>query len=243
MISSKTLCYTCAVWMLISIALPALPAADGFAASRFVPERKDDFAFENDKVAFRIYGPALKNSIENSGVDCWLKRVNYPIIDKWYKGAEEGISYHKDHGEGYDPYQVGESLGCGGLALWINGRMHLSNVYRQYRVLKNGPDETVFEVEYSWDDMTKETKEIRRFTLTAGSQLFKADSQIFIEGKPAQVEVAIGVTTHNGLAQSFADPQANWVAVWETINGSGLGTGVVLAETSPSKIRIHSVYQ
>ena len=59
-------------------------AQDGFAAARFVPERKDDFAFENDKVAFRIYGPTLRDSKENSGVDCWVKRVDYPIIDKWY---------------------------------------------------------------------------------------------------------------------------------------------------------------
>ena len=40
--------------------------------ARFVPERSDDFAFENDKVAFRIYGPALKNSGVNNGIDCIL---------------------------------------------------------------------------------------------------------------------------------------------------------------------------
>lgn len=77
---------------LISIA-HTLPANDGFAARLFVPERKDDFAFENDKVAFRIYGPALKDSKENSGIACWLKRVDSPIIDKWYRGATEGKSY------------------------------------------------------------------------------------------------------------------------------------------------------
>ena len=97
---------------------------------RLVPERKDDFAWENDKIAFRAYGPALRKSKENSGIDCWLKRVNYPIINKWYKDSAAGKSYHKDHGEGYDPYKVGDSRGCGGTALWLNGHMITSNVFK-----------------------------------------------------------------------------------------------------------------
>ncbi|MEY3896376.1 MAG: hypothetical protein RLZZ214_1896, partial [Verrucomicrobiota bacterium] len=51
--------------------MPAKPRA--FA--RFVPERSDDFAWENDLVAFRTYGPALRPGPENSGIDCWFKRV------------------------------------------------------------------------------------------------------------------------------------------------------------------------
>ena len=60
----------------------AAPAARTFA--RYVPERIDDFAWENDKIAFRAYGPKARKGAENSGIDCWLKRVEYPIIDKWY---------------------------------------------------------------------------------------------------------------------------------------------------------------
>ena len=102
---------------------------------RFVPERSDDFAWENDKIAFRAYGPALHASGENSGIDCWLKRVDYPIINKWYKENAEGKSYHKDHGEGYDPYKVGASRGCGspnriqssaGSRRGVGGRLFLS---------------------------------------------------------------------------------------------------------------------
>jgi hypothetical protein len=51
--------------------------------ARFVPERIDDFAWENDKVAFRTYGPRAQEITESgepggtlsSGIDCWLKRV------------------------------------------------------------------------------------------------------------------------------------------------------------------------
>ena len=33
------------------------PEAKDLCYSRFVPERTDDYAWENDKVAFRVYGP------------------------------------------------------------------------------------------------------------------------------------------------------------------------------------------
>ena len=203
-------------------------AEEGFAAARFVPERKDDFAFENDKVAFRIYGPALRDSKENSGVDCWLKRVDYPIIDKWYAGGEKGISYHKDHGEGYDPYSVGDTLGCGGLALWLNGKMVMSNVFRKYHVIENGPKRTVFEIEYEWEGLPKHFREVRTFTLNAGSQLFRAESQFYVDGRPQEVQVAIGVSTQSGKAKPITDEHKHWVAAWQTLDGAGFGTGAIV---------------
>jgi len=39
------------------------------AMARLVPERMDDLAWENDKVAHRIYGPAVRASLEDSGID------------------------------------------------------------------------------------------------------------------------------------------------------------------------------
>ncbi len=61
--------------------------------SRFVPERIDDYAWENDRVAFRTYGPEAQRITESgkpggtltSGMDCWLKRVSHPVVDSWYK--------------------------------------------------------------------------------------------------------------------------------------------------------------
>ena len=79
--------------------------------SRFVPERTDDYAWENNRVAFRTFGPTAQKMIEEgvkggtltSGIDAWLKRVEYPIINKWYKEHLSGeASYHKDNGEGLD---------------------------------------------------------------------------------------------------------------------------------------------
>jgi len=53
-------------------------------SARFVPERKDDFAWENDLAAYRMYGPALANENPSNGVDLWLKRTNKLIVDTFY---------------------------------------------------------------------------------------------------------------------------------------------------------------
>ncbi len=202
--------------------------SEGFAYARYVPERKDDIALENDKIALRIYGPALQGSAERSGIDCWLKRVDYPIVDKWYRESKMGKSYHKDHGEGYDPYHVGASLGCGGLALWHGGKMHVANVYENYRIKENWPKRAVVEVEYAWEGLPFQAREYRSIIIEPGSQLFKVESRITIDNRPAIVDVAIGVSTHEGRALAYADRQNRWVAAWESYGDSGLGTGVVL---------------
>ncbi len=227
---------TALVCLVVLSFAPKVSAQDGFAAARFVPERKDDFAFENDKVAFRIYGPALKDSKENSGVDCWVKRVDYPIIDKWYAGDEKGISYHKDHGEGYDPYSVGDTLGCGGLALWIDEKLVMSNVFRKYHVIENGPQKTVFEIEYVWEGLPKRYREVRTFTLNAGSQLFRAESQFFVDDKPQTVQVAIGVSTQSGKAKPMSDEQGHWVGAWQTVDRAGFGTGAIVEHGGRGRI-------
>ena len=80
-----------------------------YCYSRFVPERTDDYTWENDRVAFRVFGPTAQKMVEDSipggtlssGVDAWLKKVNYPIIDSWYKKElETEGTYHEDTGEG-----------------------------------------------------------------------------------------------------------------------------------------------
>ena len=65
---------------------------ENYCYSRFVPERTDDYAWENNRVAFRTFGPTAQNMVEQnikggtltSGIDAWLKRVEYTIINKWY---------------------------------------------------------------------------------------------------------------------------------------------------------------
>lgn len=217
------------------LALTASPAARAEEAPpagpvfcRYVPERKDDFAWENDRVAFRAYGPALRGSAEHesSGIDCWFKRTREPIINRWYADEQKGVSYHQDHGQGYDPYHVGSSRGCGGTGIWREGKLVTAGVYTAQRVVSLAPDEGVFELTYRYDLPDGPVQEVKRITLKAGESLFRSESTFTRDGKPAAVDVGVGVTTHDGRAQGSYQLKEGWIACWETIDGQGVGTGV-----------------
>ncbi len=198
--------------------------------ARLVPERADDFAWENDYIAFRTYGPALRESNEDSGIDAWLKRVNYPIIDKWYKlHLEEKVSYHKDHGEGHDPYHVGKSRGTGGTAIVVGNDYLTSNTFTRSEVECNGPLRSRFTLFYEYDYKGGKVEEAKTITIDLGQHVFHSSSMFTQDGKPIDLTAAVGITTHDGKGQVSNDK--SWMSVWESIKGAGpLGVGVVFSE-------------
>jgi hypothetical protein len=209
--------------------------------ARYVPERADDFAWENDKIAFRMYGPALEKSTERSGVDCWLKRVPESIIDKWYGQMKEKI-YHKDWGEGYDPYHVGSGLGCGGTGIWENGNIVNSNVYNSWKVIANGPIRTIFELSYdkSWQTSGKNIKEIKRVTIDLGQRFCRFDT-IYSGPQVNEIkELAIGVTTHDGKAAAYIDSNPKMVLCSENIDGDYLGTAAFTVNNVVKSMEVKS---
>ncbi|MGB8358223.1 MAG: DUF4861 domain-containing protein [Bacteroidales bacterium] len=146
------------------------------AYGRFVPERMDDYAWENDRIAFRIYGPALiaKDGPSN-GLDVWIKRTDKMVIDKWYADYLSGKNtYHDDNGEGCDCYKVGRTLGAGAMAPFVNDSLWLGINFESYETLDNGPLRTSFRLKYPPflvnGTMVSETRTI---SLDAGSQLTK----------------------------------------------------------------------
>ena len=94
---------------------------DVVACGRQYPERLDDVAWENDRAAYRAYGPALQEKGERAfGYDIWTKSVSEPVVEDRYDGdLNRGISYHVDHGNGMDCYAVGPTLGGGTAALFL----------------------------------------------------------------------------------------------------------------------------
>jgi unsaturated rhamnogalacturonyl hydrolase len=211
--------------------LPATPRT--FARS--VPERADDFAWENDLVAFRTYGPALRPGPENSGIDCWFKRVTYPIIDKWYLQDRIKLpygnvskSYHEDQGDGYDIYHVGDSRGCGGISVWDEGKLHNSDTYIGQRVLKNSGETVVFELDYASNFKGQILRETKRITLIMGERMFQCDARFTLDGQPVKLKVAIGLNPQVKGTQAVFSPSAGIMTLWETVDHHSLGTGIVL---------------
>lgn len=197
--------------------------------ARFVPERKDDFAWENDLVAFRAYGPALRNGAENAGVDCWLKRVDYPIINRWYTKHTQGVSYHKDHGEGVDNYHVGSSAGCGSTALWLNDKREPLETYTKWKILEQSIERTVFILSYEHTVQGNQYKEDKKITIELGKRLYHVESTFWIDGVLAEnLSIAVGLATHDEKAAVSMSRNSGWLSAWETIDTFGLGTAVMV---------------
>ena len=78
---------------------PGTPAAfRSWVDGRQYPERLDDIAFENDRIGFRIYGPALQRKGEKGyGYDLWVKRTTEFVLGELYRN-DPRLSFHLDHG-------------------------------------------------------------------------------------------------------------------------------------------------
>ena len=205
--------------------------------SRFVPERTDDYAWENDRVAFRAYGPAAQKMIEenipggtlSSGLDCWLKRVEYPIIDKWYrKTLEEGGSYHEDTGEGLDDFHVGVSRGCGSTGVWDTEKeiLFTSKNFTDWRTVAEGPLRTRFELDYApWEYPGGTVAERKIISLDMGSNLMRIELRFDPENTPETVSA--GLTLHEKDGSILADQGAGWFSYWQPHGDSELGMGII----------------
>src|SRR6266850_7008503 len=210
--------------------------------ARSVPERKDDFAWENDKVAYRVYGPALEATGEiGSGIDVWSKRVPDLVIDSWYSRDLEGqrthdpaMSYHVDNGQGLDSYKVGTSRGCGGTAVWDAGKLVASNNLITSRILADGPIRVAFELEYApWRAAALEVEETKLVELDAGSHLNHFHSDFRFAGSE-EITVAAGLAVHDPADLKQVVP-AKIVSVWDSpqLTSAGhIATGLVLPPTT-----------
>ena len=223
----------------ISTVAPVFPAQ---VSARYVPERLDDFAWENDKIGHRTYGPALaapalpgisKEVLVTSGLDVWCKRVSYPIVDRWYNKGHD--HYHKDEGEGMDMYQVGASRGCGGTGVWVNQQLYVSRNYKSWKVIANGPIRAIFELTYeSWPAAGLMVSVVKRFTVDAGLKLDQIESTFTVTGAK---EITVGIGLNKTPTDKGQEPQitltpnpadgslTQWVV--QKTNGS-LGTAVIV---------------
>ena len=223
----------------ISTVAPVFPAQ---VSARYVPERLDDFAWENDKIGHRTYGPALaapalpgisKEVLVTSGLDVWCKRVSYPIVDRWYNKGHD--HYHKDEGEGMDMYQVGASRGCGGTGVWVNQQLYVSRNYKSWKVIANGPIRAIFELTYeAWPAGGLMVSEVKRFTVDAGHNLDQIESTFTVTGAK---EITVGIGLNKTPTDKGQEPQitltpnpadgslTQWVV--QKTNGS-LGTAVIV---------------
>src|SRR5919106_466825 len=209
---------------------------DDFRAyGRFVRERFDDFAWENDRVGHRTYGKALRTwkgePLTSSAIDIWSKRTPKLVINDWYMVD----NYHVDLGEGVDAYSAGPTRGVGGGGIWANEQLYIPTNFVDSRVLTNGPIRVMFELVYdAFDANGVQVSQVLRVSLDAGSQLnhfqptYRAQSPL---------SVAIGFKKVKD-EQREVNAERGWVTIWQTVDKNlGMqGLAVVLNAADVDKL-------
>ena len=74
-------------YLIVALALLAVGCArnkEQKVMAREVPERADDFVFENNLIAGRFYGKALEGNPTSPGIDIWVKLPGALVADEWY---------------------------------------------------------------------------------------------------------------------------------------------------------------
>lgn len=206
-----------------------------YVFGKLYPERADDITWENDLGIYRVYGPALQRSGEQSfGTDVWVKNIPELVVEERYKMHMWGVgqrdslkrvgkvkesseiylatSFHHDHGYGLDCYSVGPSLGCGAPALMKNGELIFPYCFKDYKIHDNGP--LRFTVELTYIPNSDGVTEHRLISLDRGSHYNKI--RVWYDGIKQPIEWASGVVLngngHLELGQDYvlyADPTDN----------------------------------
>ena len=201
------------------------------AYGRFVRERFDDFAWENDRIAHRTYGRALETwkgePLTSSAIDIWAKRVAWPVVDEWYMSG----NYHHDSGEGCDDYSAGTSRGDGGDGLWAGNRLWVSRNFVNSRTLAAGPIRVLFELDYEPFEVNGiSVSEVKRVSLDAGQNLdhYQISYTPFTRPeKSVTLTAALGLKKVAG-EQLELNATNGWLVSWQKMEKQPGSEGVAL---------------
>ncbi len=194
---------------------------------KMYPERVDDVAWENDRTAYRLYGPALQRTGERAfGIDVWLKNTPELEVDKRYftelsnhpkieelknEGKtdeafemEVATTYHFDHGNGLDCYKVGPTLGCGAPALLNGNDIVMPYCYNTYEILDNGPLRFTVKLDYNPFSFGNDENvvEHRIISLDKGTNFNKMT--VWYDGLTSPCDMVAGVVIHSEDLESIA---------------------------------------
>lgn len=237
--------------------------AEPLVYGRHYPERVDDIAWENDRTAYRAYGPALQAKGERAfGYDAWVKRVPGLVVEQRYANelnpdtqaeiarlrkerkydeANElyhSVSYHVDHGNGLDCYKVGPTLGCGTAALMQGDAILYPYCWKEYEILENGPLRFTVKLTYNPLVVGKDTViETRTISLAQGSQLNK--TVVSYAGLTKAAPVATGLVIHPENPTAYVlEGDKGYIAYADLTDNVNNGNGIIyVGAVMPAKVQ------
>ena len=204
-------------------------AYDTLVNSRYVPERKDDYEYENNLVLGRIYGPALEGP-RTFGPDIFIKNTPELVFDKWLAGRD----FHRNHGEGMDCYLVGKTLGGGSCAPLADGRIFAGDNYATQRRLCNGPLRTA--AEFTWPEFDIDGSAVtvkRSLSLDANTRLVHWTASFDAVGKDS-LDVVVGAVLHDVVSIVYGNDYISFTELAsdsrELVNDDLISVGLVLSD-------------
>lgn len=219
--------------------------------AREVPERMDDFVWENDLVCYRAYGKALERETLSPGLDLWVKTPGKLVADKRYRDdLQNGKSYHKDWGDGKDCYKVGRTLGAGASVPVVEGRfLYPGTNWRSSEIVSCTPGKVVFVLHYPWWETEIGRISLdKKFTVISGSYFCMVEDTYHLEGVAEDFTVAAGAARHEIESEVSGNGR---IAIWEAASDQGaepedgmLGVAVIMLDaqqTGLSEDGSHSI--
>lgn len=181
--------------------------------ARFVPERMDDFIWENEYICYRAYGKALEGNPTSPGFDLWVKTPGALVANERYRlELEEGKSYHINWGNGKDCYKVAVSLGAGASSPLVEGELiYPSTNYRSFKILEESPDKVVFALIYPEWEVDGNMVGLEKIITVKGGTYFCEVEDVY-SGDFDSLTVAAGIFRHEVEDEFLADDR---LAIWE----------------------------
>lgn len=218
--------------------------------ARYVPQRYDDFVFENNLVAGRIYGEALescgKGQVTTPGIDVWVKTPGALVCEQRYiDDLQNHRTYHRNWGNGKDCYKVGRSLGAGASVPIIGGKpAYPATNYRSWEIVEYRNDKVVFILTYpEWECEGVKLSLSKKFTIVPDSYFIKVEDSYTFSG--GTLDIAAGVFRHPGQQILESEKLSrDRYAIWEGASDqsiekdpeSRLGVAVVVPGATSSVI-------
>ncbi len=194
----------------------------------------EGLGWESERIAFRVYFDPRND------IDIYGKRSRSLQL-KLY--ASPDYPYHEESPKGRDIFKVGDAIGIGAVAAWVDGKVvKAADVKeRKWRIVSAGPVRTIVELEYGGWNLGHESITLRsRIVQWAGEHGFYHT----ITADPrSSAEFVTGVTSKPAIVPvKFVpgdDGGVTWLATWgeqvvapgatatESIPGQNLGLAVL----------------
>jgi rhamnogalacturonyl hydrolase YesR len=208
-------------YILDASALAAVPPPIVKTFARYVPERHDDFAWESDRIAHRLFGKALETwqeePLTSSGYDVWIKRTRSLVANEMYHTGQN----YDTNWVMQDDYKVGKTRGDGGIGIWDGQKLYVSSNWRNWKLITTGPVRSEFELTYdAWDANGRKVSETKRISIDAGSNMSRVES-IFGSDDKSPLQIGIGLAERPGENVIVPDGSSE-VDSWQTSTDKGL---------------------